>query len=121
MLHLVRSELKAEMKSGFSRMDAKFDLIDSRFLQIDSRFSQIDSRFSQIDAKFGEISGGFQQMNAKLEQVISESARIAMLVEEQNSRNQIVLEGLTGLWQRQERIEERVEALEKRPIPRSRT
>lgn len=67
MLQLVRNELKsdiselrAEMKSGFSQFDSQFDGLRSEF------------------------------------------SRVAFLVEEQNSRNKVVLEGLTALWQRQD-------------------
>jgi hypothetical protein len=73
MLQLVRNELKAEIKGGFNRIDAKFNQVDARF-----------------------------------EQVLSEVARIGILVEEQNSNNRVVLEGLSGLWQRQEQFEERL-------------
>ncbi len=90
MLQLVRRELKAEMKAGFR--------------QVDARFAQIDSRFAQMDSK--------------LELISSDIARIGVLVEEQNSKNRILLEALTGLWQRQDRVETRVDEVEKtvRPI-----
>jgi methyl-accepting chemotaxis protein len=84
MLDHVRSELKADIRGLRSEMK-------SGFRQVDSRFEQIDSRFEQIDSK--------------LEQVLSQVSRIGTLVEEQNSRNQVVLEGLTGLYRRQDRIE----------------
>ncbi len=106
MLQLVRSESKAdlrelrsEMKSGFKKIDASFNQIDARFNQIDARFNQNDSRFDATDAK--------------LERVLSEVSRIGILVEEQNSRNRVVLEGLTGLWQRQDRVETRLDEVEK--------
>jgi hypothetical protein len=92
MLQLVRNELKSEMKAGFGQVDARFNQIDARFAQFESKFAQVDSRF---------------------EQILSEISRIGILVEEQNSRNRIVLEGLAGLWQRQDRIESRVDDVEK--------
>ncbi len=84
MLHLVRSELKSEMKSGFKKVDAQF--------------KEVDARFDKMESKF--------------EQVLSEVARVGILVEEQNSKNRVVLEGLTGLFQRQERLEGRVDQVE---------
>ena len=109
MLQLVRTELKADIRSLSSEMKAGFSQIDSRFSQIDSRFSQVDSKFNLMDSKF--------------ERVIADVARIGVLVEEQNANNRIVLEGLTGLWQRQERVEVRVDDVEKfvRSIGRPRT
>jgi hypothetical protein len=92
LLQLTRAELRADTRALRSDMRAGFS-------QVDARFSQVDARFSSIDAK--------------LEQVISEVARIGALVEEQNSNNRVVLEGLTGLWHRQERVEGRVDDVEK--------
>lgn len=80
MLQLVRTELKA----------------DIRMLR-----SEVKAGFNQVDAKLN-------QMDSKFEQVLSEVARVGVLVEEQNSRNNIVMEGLNGLWQRQQRVESRV-------------
>jgi hypothetical protein len=99
MLQLVRTELKSEMKAGFRQMDSRFEQIHSEIARLDSRFSHLDSKFSHLDSKF--------------EQMLSEVSRIGLLVEEQNSRNHIVLEGLTSLWQRQQRIEGRVDEWEK--------
>ncbi|MGK5090116.1 hypothetical protein WDW86_21410 [Bdellovibrionota bacterium FG-2] len=99
MLQLVRAELKADIRSLSSEMKAGFNQIDSKFSQVDSKFSQVDSRFNQVDSK--------------LERVLSDVARIGVIVEEQNANNRVVLEGLTGFWQRQERVETRVDEWEK--------
>ena len=95
MLQLVRSELKADIRGLSSEMKAGF-------IQMDSKFERVLSEF---------------------EHVRSDVARVGILVEEQNSNNRVVLEGLTGLWQRQERIEVRVDDVEKlvRSIGRPRT
>lgn len=91
MLQLVRSELKADIRSLRSEVQSGFKLIDSKFIQMDSKFSQMDSKF---------------------ERVISEVARVGSLVEEQNSRNQVVLESLTSLYQRQDRMDLRTEEVQ---------
>src|SRR5258708_4561511 len=95
MLHLVRDELKFETKALKSEMNA------------------IKS----------EMKAGFHRTDAKIEQVLSEVARVGIFVEEQNSRNAIVLEGLSGLWDRQKRVEDRVGEVEAtvRSIARART
>ena len=76
-----------------------------------------------------DIRGLKADMNSKFEQVLSEVSRIGsevsrmgFLAEEQNSKNNVVLEGLTSLWGRQKRIENRVDDIEKtvRSIARSR-
>jgi chromosome segregation ATPase len=130
MLQLVRTELKSEMKAGFRGIDAKLDEMNSKFSTMDAKFSDIgarfngvEGRFNAIDAKFSRVDARFNHMDSKFEQVLSEVSRIGLLVEEQNSKNQIVLEGLTSLWQRQERIENRTDAVEKfvRSLGRSKT
>jgi chromosome segregation ATPase len=123
MLHLVRSELKADIRGLHSEMNSRFDQVDARFNQIDARFNQIDSRFKQMDSKFSQMDSKFNQMDSKFEQVLSAVARVGTGVEEQNSRNRVVLEGLTGLWQRQDRLETRVDKVEStvRSIARPRT
>ncbi len=92
MLQLVRTELKADIRSLSSEMKAGFSQMDARFKQVDSKFNQVQSQ---------------------LDHVLSDVARIGFLVEEQNANNRVVLEGLTGLWQRQERVETRVDDVEK--------
>ena len=119
MLHLVRSELKAEMRAGFSNVDARFNQVDARFNKVDARFDEVrvefskvyaelnkmNARFNKIDARFNEMDGKFNGLNSKFELVLSEVHRIGLMVEEQNSRNTVVLEGLTGLFRRQEHLE----------------
>ena len=98
MLHLVRRELKSEIRSSRSHSDSRFNTLESRFKDVDARFAQVDARFNQV-------------MGA-IHQLTSEVARIGTLVEEQNSRNQIVLEALTGIYQRQDRVESRMDRVE---------
>jgi chromosome segregation ATPase len=112
MLQHVRSELKAEMRAGFKMMDARFAKIDARFSEQDSRFNQIDARFAKIDARFSEQDSRFNQIDARFETLSADVARIGILFEEQNANNRIVLEGLTSLWQRQDRIETRTDGIE---------
>ncbi|MEK6628726.1 MAG: hypothetical protein AABY53_08870, partial [Bdellovibrionota bacterium] len=65
-----------------------------------------DARFSQIDARFN-------QMDSKVDLVLSEIHRMAVLMEEQNSRNKFVLDGYDSIYQRQDRLEARFDAHEK--------
>ena len=93
----------------FAEIDARFDQMDKKFAQIDERFDRIDARFVQIDARLDRIEARFDQFaaetNAKFEKLSSEIHRLALLIEEQNARNSIVLDGLTSLFYRQERVE----------------
>lgn len=87
LLKLVGAELRAEIRA----LDAKFE---ARFLAIDAKS---ESRFASIEATLKEMR--------------VEIARQSVLLEEQNSNNRIVLEGLQALWQRQERIEKTFSAV----------
>lgn len=98
LVYAVRSELKADIRALKASMNSRFD-------EFETRFGQIDARFKQIDASFG-------QMNSRFEEVLSEVSRVGVLVEEQNSRNRVVLDGLSGLWHRQDRVEKRVDGFE---------
>ncbi len=51
-------------------------------------------------------------MKAALHGMSAQMARIALLVEEQNSRNKVVLDGLASVLARQDRVEERLAAVE---------
>jgi len=84
MLFLVRDELKAKIDS----LEARTDSLEAR---IDSLEAKLESYFKKM---------------------MSEIHRIGLLVEEQNARNIIVLDGLRSLFDRQERLEARVRDLE---------
>lgn len=119
MLYGVRDELVKRMDAGFKRHDAKFislearfKEIDARFVGIDARFVGIDARFQKIDARFDKIDARFTEQDAKFDKLGGEIHRLAVLVEEQNAKNNIVLEGLRGLFDRQERVEKRTDQME---------
>lgn len=120
-------ELEAKFENRFQAIDAKFQAIDARFDQleakydakfqaIDAKFQAIDARFDQLeakyDAKFQAIDARFDQLDSKIETLRSEVARMAVLVEEQNRRNAIVLDALSSLFERQGRLEKRMDDLE---------
>jgi hypothetical protein len=79
MLSLVRDELKSDIRALEQRMGARFD----------------------------RIEGNLSEMRGDLSELRSGYSRMELLLEEQNSNNRIVLEGLQALWQRQDRIESR--------------
>ncbi len=106
MLQLVRTELKSEMRAGFKKVDARFAQMEGRFAQMEGRFAQIDERFARIDEQFALVHSGMAELTAQV-------SRIALAVEEQNSRNKIVMDALSGLWTRQDRVEQRMDGFEK--------
>jgi chromosome segregation ATPase len=101
-----------EIDARFNEVDARFNEVDARFKEVDARFDRVDARFDQMEARFNQIDARFDTMDSKFERVLSEISRIGLIVEEQNARNRVVMEGLTGLWQRQDRVEKRVDLVE---------
>ncbi|MBX3021118.1 MAG: hypothetical protein KF799_05520 [Bdellovibrionales bacterium] len=113
----------------FTSIDARFDGIDARFISIDARFDGIDARLDGIDKRFDALETNLEarfsnleasweakldaKLESKLSPIVSEIHRLALLIEEQNARNKIVLDGLTGLFARQDRVETKVEELTK--------
>lgn len=85
MFQLVRQELKADNRELRAEMRADI--------------KQVDSKVERVLEAVHHVAG--------------EVARVGMLVEEQNSKNRIALEGHTGLAQRQDRLEFRVSEVEK--------
>jgi chromosome segregation ATPase len=113
ILHLVRNELKEnilEIKAELRKMNGKFVQVDAKFDQVDAKFVQVDARFDQVDARFDQMDA---KMDAMKHELKGEISRLAVLVEEQNARNSIVLEGLSGLFYRQEKVEARIDNVEK--------
>lgn len=120
MLQEFRKEIREEVRAGFKKMDARFNDQDARFNDQDARFSKIearlsdhDARFSKIDARLSAHNARFDRVDAKLHQISSDVARVALLVEEQNSRNAIVFDAIHHMIQRKDRLEGRMDEVEK--------
>jgi hypothetical protein len=117
MLYLVKTELKADLREV--RTELKADIHELRTelkAEIQGVRTELKAEIqgvrTELKAEIQELRGEFKtqflRMDAKFDHVVGEVARLGVLVEEQNANNRIVLEGLTGLWQRQERFESRL-------------
>jgi chromosome segregation ATPase len=104
----------------FASIDKRFDSIDKRFASIDKRFDSIDKRFASIDKRFDSVDERFESLDKKIDSVKYELkadiaavnanvSRVAVLMEEQNTRNKSVIDGLLNLSNRQDRLEHWVE------------
>jgi hypothetical protein len=91
MLHLVRDELKADVRSLESKMDAGFIAVRGEMAELRH-----------------EVRSGFAEIRSELQKRDAEHSRMLLLLEEQHANNKIVLEGLQALWQRQDRLERRL-------------
>ena len=120
MLTTLRKQIKSEINSlekkldsKFNQVDSQFSQVESRFSQVESRFNQVESRFNQVDSKISQVESKINQVDSKIELVLAEMHRMAILVEEQNSKNNFVLDGYASLYERQDRLELRFDAHEK--------
>ncbi len=91
MLQLVRGELKADLR-GFRT-------------EVRGEFAKVRS---EVKTESAALRAEVSRLSVKVEGIGTEVARLGVLFEEQNANNRIVLEGLSGLWHRQERIESRI-------------
>src|SRR5262249_40978193 len=92
MLSLVRDELVQRMDSGNSTLRGEIAELRGELR------SNVAELRGSIEELRGELRGNILELRA-------DYSRMAILLEEQNANNRIVLEGLQALWQRQDRIE----------------
>jgi len=125
MLDSMRDELKSEIRSQgkrFDSIDKRFDSVDKKFDSIDKKFESIDKRFESIDKRFDSVDKRFDSLEAKMDsmgdrlsadirRVSVDVHRVIAIVEEQNNRNKIVLDGYQSLYDRQDRVENRMDEL----------
>ena len=99
MLTTLRKQIKSEINSSEKRLESKINQVESKINQVESKINQVESKINQVESK--------------IELVLSEMHRMAILMEEQNSRNKFVLDGYASLYERQDRLELRFDAHEK--------
>ncbi len=73
-------------------------------------YSVRDELMAHTDGKFHEVKAEIHEVKADLAKLDKSVHRVALLVEEQNNRNKIVLDGLTQLFARQDRVEKKLGA-----------
>jgi chromosome segregation ATPase len=102
MLGSVRTEVlqridqaREEAKADTQKLDAKIDAVKAELK-------------TDMHAMQAQMHG----MQAQMHGMQAQMARIELLVEEQNSRNKIVLDGITALLGRQDQVEPRVAQVE---------
>jgi chromosome segregation ATPase len=84
MLFGVRDELLARIEATNARID-----------QTNARIDQLDARVAQLDARIEEVRS---ELRAEIQ-------RVGVLVDEQEARNRLVLEVVSGHTARFERLE----------------
>lgn len=91
-----------EVRDG---LGARIDQNTHELGKLNSRIDQNTHELSKLNARIDENTHEIKKMRAEMKEEFHE---IKLLVEEQNARNRIVLDGLTSLFARQERIEKKL-------------
>jgi hypothetical protein len=100
MLYAVRDELKSDINGLRREMRSEIRTETSKLgTEIRAEVSKLGSEVSKLGVEVSKLSSNMYRLTA--------------LVEEQNARNIAVMDGLTNLFSRQERIEARVDQVEK--------
>lgn len=86
------SGLRLEIKAGFAKMDARFLAQDAKFLAQDARFAEADARFESMQAQL---------------------AKMMVIIEEQNDRNRVALDGYMAVYEKFQDTGKRLGHLEK--------
>lgn len=100
MLDRVRRELKSDIASLEIKMDSGFSKMQSTMDAMSAKMQ------STMDAMNAQMQSSMEAMSAKLH-------RMHFLLEEQSVRNGIVFDGIAANFARQERIEGRINEVEK--------
>jgi chromosome segregation ATPase len=109
MLGGVRTELlqridqaREEAKEGTQKLDAKIDGVKA---ELKADIHKVKTELHEVKADLHNVKGAVHGMQAQM-------ARIELLVEEQNARNKIVLDGIAALLSRQDQVEQRMAQVE---------
>jgi hypothetical protein len=74
----------------------------------DEMISHAEKKFQETEVRFHEVKAEIHEVKAIVARLEKSYHNMALLLEEQNNRNKIVLDGLSHLFERQERIENKL-------------
>jgi chromosome segregation ATPase len=98
----LRTEI-VELRGRVDALDAKVDALDAK---VDALDAKVDAKFNALDAKIDtRFNALAQEMRAGFHELHAMRARDLALNEEQTAQNSIALEAVTGMIDRQNRLE----------------
>ncbi len=105
------SELRTEVKSEIHGLKSEIHEVKSEIHGLKSEIHEVKSEIHGLKSEIHDVKSEGQSTKAAIYSLKAEMHRVALLVEEQNAKNNIVLDGLTSLFHRQERVESEVKDL----------
>ncbi len=97
---------REEAKAEYQKLDGKIDAVRAELK------GDIHELRAELKGDIHELKGDIHRLDAAIHEMSAGMARIEVLVEEQNARNKIVLDGITALLSRQNQVEDRVDKVE---------
>ena len=117
-LQNVRAELKSDITSV--KLELKSDIanvkseLKNEIAEVKSELkSDIANVKSELNSLRNEMNSKLDKMDVKFEEIKSANHRMLTLLEEQNSRNRVALDGYAAVHEAQLRLEDRVDKVEK--------
>lgn len=101
MLYKVRDELIAYTDVKFHEVKAEIHAVKAEIHELRAEIHAVKAELQEIKTEIHELKSQFSQLEKTMH-------KVALLVEEQNNRNKIVLDGLAQLFERQERVEKKI-------------
>ena len=109
MLGMVRTEVlhridqaREEARADTQRIDAKIDAVKA----------ELKADIHEVKADIQEVKADLHDVKAAVHGMQAQMTRMAVLMEAQDARNKIVLDGITALLSRQNQVEDRVTQVE---------
>jgi chromosome segregation ATPase len=104
-----RTELKAEIQEVRTELKAEIQEVRT---ELKAEIQEVRTEVQGVKAEVRELKAEIHDIKAVVHATQAQVARIELLVEEQNARNKIVLDGITAILSRQEQVEQRISNVE---------
>lgn len=79
---------------------------------LEARFHEVKAEIHEVKADIHSVKADIHDVKADIHELKAGMARMLLLIEEQNARNRVVLDGLVAVMARQERAERRMDGVE---------
>jgi chromosome segregation ATPase len=102
-------QAREETRADLQRLDGKIDAVRAELHEVKA---ELKADIHEVKAEIHEVKTEIHEVKAGMHAMQAQMARIEVLVEEQNARNRIVLDGITAVLSRQNQVEQRVTQVE---------
>lgn len=105
MLSAVRTEL-------LERVDQVQNKLEAKIHEVRAEVQEVRAEVHALKAEVHGLKAEIHEIKADIHEIKGGMARMMLLLEEQNARNKVVLDGLVAVMARQERTETRLDRVE---------